>query len=94
MSNPVIFLPAAPGGMGSAVVMQPQPLILMNPAEMPRVSPPPLIAAHNVYAGGGSSGGTGNYVLLSPGQTMPNPLFQVISSANASPSGKAVCALS
>lgn len=60
-------------------MVQPQPFILMNPAaEVPRVTPPPLIAAHNVYSGGG-----GNYILLSPSQTVPNSLFQVISSGTA-----------
>lgn len=77
--NPVIFLPAATGGVSSAVMMQPQPFILMNPAcEVSRVTPPPLIAAHNVYTGGG-----GNYIILSPSQTVPNSLYQVMSSAGA-----------
>lgn len=84
MNNQVIFLPAAPG-IGSAVMMQPQPFILMNPTEMPRISPPPLIAAHNVHTGGG-----GNYILVSPSQTAPNSLFQVMPSSGVavSPSSK------
>lgn len=79
VNNPVIFLPTAPGGISSTVMMQPQPFILMNPAEVPRVTPPPLIAAHNVYSGTGSG-----YILLSPSQSVPNSLLQVVSSVGAS----------
>lgn len=81
IGNPVILVPSAPGGVVSAVMMQPQPYIFMNPAEMPRVNPPPLIAAHNMYSGGGGGGG---YILLSPNHAVSNSLFQVVSSAGGS----------
>lgn len=81
VGNSVILLPTT-GNVGSTVMMQPQPYILVNPgAEMPRGNPPPLIGP-SVYCGNAGSG----YILLSPNQ---NSLLQVVSSVPHS--GKTVC---
>ena len=84
VGNSVILLPTT-GNVGSTVMMQPQPYILVNPgAEIPRSNPPPLISP-SVYCGNPGSG----YILLSPNQ---NSLLQVVSSAGvcAPHSGKTV----
>ena len=74
VGNPVILLPTTPGNLGSTVMMQPQPYILVNPgAEMQRAT---LLGSPNVYCGTGSG-----YILLSPSSTVPNSLLQVVSSA-------------
>lgn len=77
VSNPVILLPTAPGNVGSAMMMQPQPYILVNPtAELSRVNHPTLIGSPNIYCGAGSG-----YILVSPNTALPNSLLQVVSSA-------------
>lgn len=75
IGNPVILLPT-PGNVGSAaMVVQPQPYILVNPAaDMSHHTT--VLGAPGVYCGGGSG-----YILLSPNHTVPNSLLQVVSSA-------------
>lgn len=72
MSNPVILVPP-----GSAMMMQPQPYILMNPtAELSRVNHSTLIGSPNIFCGAGSG-----YILVTPNNAVPNSLLQVVSSA-------------
>ena len=79
VGSPVILLPTAPSSAGSTVMMQPQPYILVNPAEVPRINTAPLINAPNVYCGSGSG-----LILLSPSHGQSNSLLHVVSSPGIS----------
>ena len=79
VGSPVILLPTTPNGAGSTLMMQPQPYILVNPAEVPRINTAPIINTPNVYCGSGSS-----FILLSPSHAQSNSLLHVVSSPGIS----------
>ena len=72
--SPVLVLPTVPGASGSTVMIQPQPYVLVNPADIARINPTPLINTPSVLGNGSG------FILLSPSHAQSNSLLHLIPS--------------
>lgn len=81
-----MLVPASHGGVGSALMMQPQPFILVHPSEIQQTAQ--FVTPSTVYPGAGAqiipnvitnAGNGSGYILLSSNPAVSNSVHQVSS---------------